>query len=165
MKLYWKPVAVMIISIPIFFLISFQLIQLADPVIKYFEINGRQVKVTHQVDPHFYGCYEGAREGYLWLKEDGTGEYLYDIQVPSDNCEPGVILFEWGFIVDENERIVRFKRDYGSSYPVLLKCMADNCFQGCRVNYMVDYIMEKKNGILEISSSDDWVKTIKKGGN
>ncbi len=126
--------------------------------IRIFELNGRWVRVTYQADPNFYGKYQGAKDGYLLLREDGTGEYLYDMEIPAVDCQSGIIEFEWGFLVDENEEIVRFERDYGFSYPVIYKCTGDNCFQGCRVRYLVDYIMDKKGDILEISSSDDWVK-------
>lgn len=126
--------------------------------IRIFDLNGRQVRVTNVADPNFYGRYQGGKEGYLLLREDGTGEYLYDIAVPAEGCREGVIEFEWGFLVDENEQIVRFERDYGFSYPIIYKCTGENCFQSCRVRYLVDYIMDKKWGTLEVSSSDDWVK-------
>ncbi len=125
---------------------------------RIFTLNDRRVKVTSDADPNFYGKYQGAKDGYLLLRKDGTGEYLYDIALPAEGCRKGVIEFEWGFLVDENEDIVRFERDYGFSYPVIYVCTGDNCFQSCRVRYLVDYIMDKNEGILEVSSSDDWVK-------
>lgn len=139
-------------------LISFQPDDPSGPQSKEFELNGRMVRVTHQVDPVFYGRYQGEKEGYLLLRKDGTGEYLYDIQYPARDCEPGIINFEWGFLLDENKQVVRFERSYGYSYPVVLYCSGKNCFQGCRVEYMVDYILDKKQGKLEVSSSDDWEK-------
>jgi hypothetical protein len=138
--------------------VSLQGKQVYEPDIKFFDINGKMVKVTHRVDSFFYGRYEGAKGGYLLLNKDGSGEYLYDIMIPSINCEPGVIPFNWGFILDENNRIVHFERDYGFSYPVIFFCTEEKCFQGCRINFMIDYILEKGNGVLEVSSSDDWVK-------
>jgi len=159
MRFYCKPVLVLISSL-VFILFFLQMNPMPDPAIRFFDINGRQVKVTHRIDPKFYGRYEGVKEGYLLLNEDGSGEYLYDFMLSSD-CGSGIIAFEWGFIVDENDRIVHFEREYGFSYPVLFVCSTDNCFQGCRVRHMVDYILEKEDGILEVSSSDDWIKEIK----
>jgi len=127
---------------------------------KEFDLNGRKVKVTHQVDPGFYGRYSGTKSGFLLLKEDGTGEYQYDVQFPAQGCEPGAIKFDWGMLLNEKNEIVRFERDYGFSYPIILVCTGNNCFQGCRVKYMVDYILDKKQGKLEVSSSDDWEKSI-----
>ena len=125
---------------------------------KIFDLKGQRVKVTHHVEARFYGRYEGEKEGYLLLNRDGTGEYLYDIQIPSKDCGTGVIKIEWGFLLDEQDQVVRFERDYGFSYPVILKCTGLVCFQGCRVNYIVDYILDKNQGRLEVSSSDDWEK-------
>lgn len=128
--------------------------------VKTFELNGRNVKVTHNVDEVFYGRYQGDKEGYLLLNRDGSGEYRYDVQFPAENCEAGIIQLEWGFLLDEDNQVVRFERDYGFSYPVILKCTGRTCFQGCRVKFMVDYILDKKEGKLEVSSSDDWEKSI-----
>lgn len=125
---------------------------------RIFDLNGQHVRVTHKAETDFYGRYKGAKSGYLLLREDGTGEYLYDITVPAEGCKSGVIEFEWGFLVDENDEIVRFERDYGFSYPIIYKCTGDNCFQSCRVDFLVDYIMDKKGRYLEVSSSDDWIK-------
>jgi hypothetical protein len=140
------------------FIFSFQPDYPAGPEIREFELNGRMVRVTHEVDPIFYGKYQGEKEGYLLLRKDGTGEYLYDIQYPAKECEAGIINFEWGFLLDDNNQVVWFERSYGYSYPVILNCTGKNCFQGCRVDYMVDYILDKNEGKLEISSSDDWEK-------
>jgi hypothetical protein len=139
-------------------LFSFQTDDPAGPQVKEFALNGRTVKVTHQVEQVFYGKYQGEKAGYLLLDKDGTGEYLYDIQYPARDCATGIIHFEWGFLLDENNQVVRFERDYGYSYPVILYCTGENCFQSCRVEYMVEYILDKKQGRLEVSSSDDWVK-------
>ena len=124
---------------------------------KYFQLNGQAVKGTHYVEKKFYGEYSGRKEGYLLLREDGTGEYLYDLNMSTEECGHGPISFDWGFLVDDNNEIVNFKRDYGLSYPVLLKCTGKPCFQLCRKEFMVDYILEK-NDILMVSSSDDWIK-------
>ncbi|MBR9999073.1 MAG: hypothetical protein KFF73_08885 [Cyclobacteriaceae bacterium] len=157
MKFLLKPV--ISITLPLFWLLLSS--QAGHPVtekVKIFELNGRMVKVTHQANPDFYGKYQGEKGGYLLLGKDGSGEYLYDIQIPEKGCRSGVIHFEWGFIIDENDEILRFERNYGYSYPVVLKCTGDYCFQGCRVRHMVDYILDKKSGALEVSSSDDWIK-------
>lgn len=127
--------------------------------IKIFHVQDQDVRVTNQVPEKFLGKYKGTKEGYLILNEDGSGEYLYDIRGMSpEGCQSGPIQMEWGFLVDENQEIVRFRRDYGYSYPVLYISKGEIGFQGCRKSYMIDYILERKNGILTVSSSDDWVK-------
>ena len=131
----------------------------SDLPVKFFNINGRQVKVTHQVDKKFLGTYSGSKGGYLILKEDGTGEYFYDEQgIFMKNCNSDIIKFEWGFIVDDRGEIVRFERDYGYSYPVIYLSTHELSFRDCSKSFMVDYILDKKNGIITISSSSDWEK-------
>lgn len=158
MTMIFHPVSSFFTSLLLMALVYGQPVKLSSTQFRIFELNGRQVRVTHEAAPDFYGRYQGAKRGYLLLREDGTGEYLYDIAMPSEGCRSGVIEFEWGFLLDENNEIVRFKRDYGFSYPIIYKCSGDNCFQGCRVDYFVDYIMDKQGKYLEVSSSDDWVK-------
>jgi len=127
--------------------------------IRTFEYNGKQVKTTYAVDGKFLGTYSGAKTGYLTLNEDGTGAYNYDVFgfAPS-GCKKDVIQIEWGFLVDENNEVVSFEREYGKSYPVLFKSLGDTQFQGCRTPVMLDFIMEYENGQLGVSSSDDWIK-------
>ena len=126
---------------------------------KYFDISGKQVKVTHDADDSFYGRYQGNKEGYLLLRKDGTGEYRYDIHVSGkSSCLEGTIEFEWGFILDETNGVVRFEREYGYSYPIVYRATGERSFQGCQKEYLVDYILDKKNGRLAVSSSDDWEK-------
>jgi len=153
-----NPVVLVFFVLHVFFFFPIQQVQTDLIESKIFEIEGQQVEVTHIVDQVFYGRYQGGKEGYLLLKEDGTGEYAYDIHIPAKNCSSEIIRFEWGFIVDENNQIVRFERDYGFSYPVIYKCSGDNCFQGCKKTFLVDYILDKRSETLEVSSSDDWVK-------
>lgn len=123
------------------------------------EYNGQPVNTTFEVPSQFYGKYAGAKTGYLELREDGTGIYNYDVFgfAPSE-CKKGPINIEWGFLLDENNQIVSFEREYGRSYPILMESTSLTSFQGCRKRVMLDFIMEYKNGSLGVSSSDDWVK-------
>lgn len=132
-----------------------------DDKIRTIDYNGKSVKTTFEIPVEFYGKYAGQRDGYLLLKEDGTGEYNYDVFgfAPS-NCKKDVIRVEWGFLLDENNQIVSFEREYGRSYPVLFKSIGATSFQGCRKQVMLDFVMQYKNGHLGVSSSDDWVKKL-----
>lgn len=126
---------------------------------KIFIVNGDEVKVTHKVAKAFYGRYEGDKSGYLLLNPDGTGIYEYDIfGFEQPGCETGKIDMEWGFLIDENNQIVKFKRDYGFSYPIIYSCIGPTCFQGCSRTYLVDFILDKNDERLIVSSSDDWEK-------
>ena len=60
--------------------------------------------------------------------------------------------------IDENGEIVKFKRTYGYSYPIIYNCSGENAFQGCSKRSMVDYVLEYDDGTITISSSDDWIK-------
>lgn len=123
-------------------------------------LNEKEVKTTFKVNEKFYGTYKGRKSGYLRLNADGTGVYRYDYQAfLPENCEPGEIPFEWGFVVDETGEVVRFERDYGFSYPIIYSCTGLNSFKGCRMTSMVDYLLVYKNGNITVSSSDDWKKT------
>ena len=123
------------------------------------EYNGKAVKTTYEIPAEFYGTYAGAKKGYLTLQQDGTGIYNYDIfGFASSECKKDVIHIEWGFLLDEKNNIVSFEREYGRSYPILLKSTGATSFQGCRTEVMLDFIMKYKNGSLGISSSDDWLK-------
>lgn len=123
------------------------------------EYNGKKVTTTYDVSEKFIGEYAGRKTGYLLLNADGTGIYKYDVFgfAPS-TCVKGDIEIEWGFLIEENGEIVSFDREYGKSYPILMKSTGETSFQGCRTPVMLDFIMEYKNGQLGVSSSDDWIK-------
>ena len=121
--------------------------------------NGKDVRTTFSANEKFYGTYTGRKKGYLKLNKDGSGEYLYDVfGFAPASCAPKSISLEWGFLVDETDKIVSFKREYGKSYPILLKSTGDTQFQGCRKKVVLDFILEYKDGTLGVSSSDDWKK-------
>jgi hypothetical protein len=127
---------------------------------RIFKIENEDVRVTNEVEDMFYGLYQGAKSGYLLLNRDGTGEYKYDIfGVVSTHCREGVIKFEWGCPLGKNNNKVKFRKPYGYSYPVILKCSEEICFQGCSKDYILDFILDKNDGKLHVSSSDDWVKS------
>ena len=130
-----------------------------DRDIRLFEYNGSSVKTIYEVDSKFYGEYSGRKTGFLKLNIDGSGEYRYDIfDFAPANCVKQTITLEWGFILNDNGKIVSFERDYGQSYPILLKSTGDTKFQGCQKEVLLDFIMEYKKGDLSVSSSDDWIK-------
>lgn len=130
-----------------------------DRDIRVFEYNGSAVKTIYEVDSKFYGEYSGRKTGFLKLNEDGSGEYQYDVfGFAPANCIKQSIAIEWGFLLDDDGSAVSFKRDYGLSYPILLKSIGETKFQGCQKTVMLDFIMEYKNGELGVSSSDDWIK-------
>ncbi len=118
-----------------------------------------EYNTTFDVDAVYLGIYKGRKTGYLSLKDDGTGEYKYDIfGFAPASCERKAIKFIWGFILDKENRIVKNKRHYGISYPILLQSTGSNSFQGCRTLVLKDFILDRGNS-LHISSSDDWQKT------
>ncbi|MCB0495819.1 MAG: hypothetical protein KDC79_06765 [Cyclobacteriaceae bacterium] len=120
--------------------------------------NGEEYKTTIDVEPRFLGTYKGRKTGYLELNDDGTGIYKYDIFGPAPaTCKRGSITFKWGFVLDENGEIVKRKRNYGFSYPVLLESTSETSFQGCHTPVMMDYILDRGE-TLNVSSSDDWQK-------
>lgn len=122
------------------------------------EYQGTGINTTFDVPEEFLGRYEGRRNGYLELRQDGTGTYHYDVfGFAPPSCERKPIEFIWGFILDENSEISKQERDYGYSYPVLLKSTGTNSFQGCRTDVMKDFILERGE-TLHVSSSDDWEK-------
>ncbi len=128
--------------------------------IRLIEYNGSSVKTTFEVDNKFIGEYTGRKKGYLKLNADGTGAYNYDVYgFSSENCDKEVIQVQWGFLVDDNGKLVSFAREYGRSYPILLQCVGKPKFQGCRTQVLLDFIMEYKDGKLGVSSSDDWIKS------
>lgn len=131
----------------------------ADGAIKIFRIDNKEIRVTCEVEEVFYGLYKGAKSGYLLINRDGTGEYKYDIiGTASPGCREGVINFEWGCPVNRDNEKVKFKKHYGYSYPFIFKCSGDICFQGCSKKYILDFILDKQDGKLHVSSSDDWKK-------
>ena len=128
--------------------------------IRYFHVNDQKIKTTFIIDERFFGKYQGDKEGYLLLKTDGTGEYKYDIFgfAPPD-CKKDVIHFEWGFLLDEENKIIRFEREYGYSYPVIYRAIGNTSFQGCSKEIFLDYILDYEyDKLLTVSSSDNWIK-------
>ena len=119
----------------------------------------KQYQTTYAVSAEFIGIYQGRKNGYLELSIDGTGEYKYDIfgNAP-ESCERKPIKFIWGFILNEDGDLVKNKRDYGYSYPILLQSTGDNSFQGCRTKVLKEFILVRGE-TLHVSSSDDWQKT------
>jgi len=119
---------------------------------------GETYNTTIAVESRFIGTYKGRKTGYLELKKDGTGTYKYDVfgYAPA-SCKRQAITVEWGFLLDSLNNVIKRKRDYGYSYPILLKSTSSTSFQGCRTPVMMDYILDK-NGMLMVSSSDDWKK-------
>ena len=127
--------------------------------IRELEYNGSKIITTFSIDDKFLGTYQGNKKGFLLLNSDGSGIYKYDYQGLSSNCSGENITFDWGFIIDEHGAIVKFKRPYGYSYPILCNCSGENTFQGCTKRSMLDYILEYDDGTITVSSSDDWEKT------
>ena len=122
------------------------------------EYQGDFYTTTFDVPAKFIGTYTGDKTGFMTLNPDGTGTYEYDVfGYAPPSCNRQAIKMEWGFVLAENGEMARNKRDYGYSYPMLLKSKSTTWFQGCRNEVMMDYIMEKKDG-LHVSSSDDWMK-------
>ncbi|MDH5382486.1 MAG: hypothetical protein OEW75_16655 [Cyclobacteriaceae bacterium] len=126
--------------------------------IREIDYNGKHVKTTYGVDNKFLGTYKGAKKGFMKLNPDGSGSYKYDIfGFALQGCTAEPIDMEWGFILDSENNYIKFEREYGYSYPILLKSVSDNSFKGCREKVMLDFIIEK-DGKLQVSSSDDWYK-------
>ncbi len=126
--------------------------------IREMQYEGKTYETTYNIE-QFNGRYSGSKSGYLQLNEDGTGVYVYDVfgVAPSD-CKRGPIELEYGFPVDEKNEPVKMEREYGYSYPIILKSTGETSFQGCRTEVMLDFILEKKDGNLHVSSSDNWIK-------
>lgn len=126
-----------------------------DKIITY---RGDDYNTTTKVNAKFIGTYNGRKSGFLVLKEDGTGSYRYDIfGLAPASCKRTTIELEWGFLTDSTNTIIKRKRSYGYSYPILLESKSATTFQGCRTPVMMDYILDK-GGVLNVSSSDDWKK-------
>ena len=142
------------------FLLAF--ILLFSPVndkVRYFTYEGQEIKTTFQVSGSFVGEYKGRKTGFLILNEDGTGSYKYDVfGFAPASCKNQPIQIEWGFLLNKEDEIVKFDREYGYSYPILLKSTGETSFKGCREEVLLDFVLEYKDGSLGISSSDDWKK-------
>lgn len=120
---------------------------------------GQEVNTTFDVPTKFLGSYKGNKSGYLLLNEDGTGLYKYDIfGFAPKSCKNQPIQFEWGFLLEKKGGIVKFEREYGYSYPILLNSTGETNFQGCREKVLLDFLLEYKDGSLGVSSSDNWEK-------
>ena len=131
------------------------LIHEKDRVIIY---NEAEHKTTFAVPEEFIGTYEGRKAGFLKLNADGTGEYKYDVfGFAPPSCERKPITLIWGFILDKEGNLVKNKRDYGFSYPILLESTGTNSFQGCRRLVLKEFILIRGK-TLHVSSSDDWTK-------
>lgn len=125
-------------------------------VIKY---EGQDINTTYDVSANFLGEYKGRKSGYLLLNEDGTGLYKYDMfGFAPTSCKNQPIQIEWGFMIDKSNEILKFDREYGYSYPILLRSVGETSFKGCRDEVLLDFILEYKDGSLGVSSSDDWKK-------
>ena len=120
---------------------------------------GQEINTTFEVSSKFIGTYKGNKSGFLMLNEDGTGLYKYDIfGFAPKSCKNQPIQIEWGFLLRKEGGIVKFDREYGNSYPILLKSTSETSFQGCRESVLLDFILEYKDGSLGVSSSDNWKK-------
>lgn len=127
--------------------------------IRVIHYEGQDINTTYAVSEDFLGEYKGRKSGYLILNEDGTGLYKYDIfGFAPASCKNQPIKIEWGFMIDKNNEILKFDREYGFSYPILLKSIGETSFKGCRDEVLLDFILEYKDGSLGVSSSDDWKK-------
>ena len=155
MKIFINLLTLIIINSGLLYFIE----PIPDSATRKFKIDNEEITVTHDVNDMFYGLYQGDKTGYLRLNRDGTGEYKYDIfGVTPSFCKEGIISFEWGVPVNKENTTVKFKKHYGYSYPVIFKCSGEICFQGCSKVYLLDFILDKGDGKLHISSSDDWKK-------
>jgi len=126
--------------------------------IRTMDYEGKSYRTRFNVES-FNGTYKGNKDGYLRLNADGTGTYAYDIfgLAPAD-CKKGPIQFNYGFLIDDKDSLVRMERDYGYSYPILLQSTGETSFQGCRTPVLLDFLMVYKDGSIGVSSSDDWVR-------
>lgn len=150
--------SIMISQLILFLLLIFLPQNSKDRIIVY---NGENYQTTFDVEARFLGTYKGRKTGYLQLNADGTGIYKYDIFGPApSSCKRGPITFKWGFVLDSNRKIIKRKRNYGFSYPILLEATSETSFQGCHTPVMMDYILDRGE-TLNVSSSDDWKKANK----
>ena len=133
----------------------------ADEKVRKLEYNGVMVETTYKIENKFFGKYQGSKSGFLILDDDGTGIYRYDYSGLSQDCPGEQIELKWGFVLQESGEVLRLKKPYGYSYPIIYNCSGENAFQGCTRRAMVDFILLYDDGTITISSSDDWVKTEK----
>ena len=75
-----------------------------------------------------------------------------------ENRKKAPISMDYGFLVDDNNKVIRLKREYGFSYPVLFRSTGSTSFQGCRTPVMLDFLLVYEDGSITVSSSDDWLK-------
>lgn len=136
------------------------LLPLQESGFRMLEYHGQDVTTTFRVDGRFLGKYQGTKTGYLVLRDDGTGSYMYDyhMKTSGNSCPEAPIQILWGFLVDEKGAIVRFERPYGYSYPIIYVSTGTPSFQSCTREAMLDYVLEYRDGSLGVSSSDDWRK-------
>ena len=128
-----------------------------DPI-RMMDYNGKSYRTTYNL-AQFNGVYKGSKDGYLELKADGTGTYVYDIfGMAQPDCAKEPIQFQYGFLLDEKDSVVRMKREYGYSYPFLMGASGNTSFQGCRTLVMLDFLLVYEDGTIGVSSSDDWLK-------
>ncbi len=115
-------------AIKVFGIICLFIWFLSEPNIKnrQLEYNGSTVMTTFEIEDKFYGKYKGRKSGFLLLNNDGSGIYRYDYPEMSPECYGENIEFIWVFIVDDNGEIVKFKRSYGYSYPIIYNCTGEN---------------------------------------
>ncbi|MCA6075414.1 hypothetical protein [Fulvivirga sedimenti] len=146
------------IRIGILLLAIFYSQEKANEPVRQMEYEGKVYRTAYNVS-RFNGKYSGAKDGYLEIREDGTGTYVYDIfGLALNGCKKGPIEVEYGFLINENDSLVRISRDYGYSYPIILRATGETSFQGCRTPVMLDFLMEYQDGTIGVSSSDDWIK-------
>ena len=125
--------------------------------VKTIQYNGQKLSLLIPNNLNFFGEFKGKKSGFLVLNSDGSGEYKSDYSLNS--CDNTSFRIDWGFLMDENGEIVKIKRSYGFSYPVVYKSLDGKRFKGCKETLFFDYLLEK-NGRIEVSSSDDWKKNI-----
>ena len=145
-------------KICIFFVISLLTCSGSPEKNRPLEHNGSSVMTTFEIDQKFIGKYMGAKHGFLQLNNDGSGVYKYDYAGLSKNCYGEQITFMWGFILDDTGEVVKLKKPYGYSYPIIYNCSGENAFQDCTKRSMVDFMLVYDDGTITVSSSDDWVK-------
>ena len=140
-------------------IISFTfLVSGSDEKIRELEYNGTLIQTTYDIEHKFIGKYIGAKNGYLELDKDGNGIYRYDYAGLSRDCPGDQIELKWGFILDDSGEVLKLKKPYGFSYPIIYNCSGENAFQGCTKRSMIDFILVYEDGTITVSSSDDWVK-------
>ena len=122
---------------------------------KTIKSNGKELELVIPDEDVFFGTYSGRKSGFITLKSDGTGTYKSDFSF--GECKNQSFKIEWGFLKDKQGGVVKIKRGYGYSYPIVYKSLEGKRFKGCTEELFFDYLLQKKNGI-QVSSSDDWLK-------